>query len=332
MALFALGLVSMSAAKSSSGITTGTGSVFVPNPVQSLGDESLTDQKDSDAAVPAAAYHTVKLTNLDGSGYLRGDWANVVNETGNPAYSPNNTFVYTRHQDEFEQVMAYYWITEAQKYIQSLGFGTKYPPVNKESQDVRINQWGQDNSFETDHPKDEMRFGKGGVDDAEDAEVILHEYGHAIHDGSGFVFGSEQAGAISEGFGDYWAVDFSDVMAHRLGVPEQVTLACVMDWDATSYTSTVPHCLRRLDSNLHYPNDLDGEVHDDGRIWSQALWTINRDLGHVRADTIILNAQINFPGTTMVDLANRTVEVAKNLYDSGTATKVRAAFQARGIL
>jgi hypothetical protein len=332
MALFALVLVSMSAAKSSSGNTTGTGSVFVPNPVQSLGDESLTDQKDSDAAVPAAAYHTVKLTNLDGSGYLRGDWANVASETGNPAYSPTNTFVYTRHQDEFEQVMAYYWITESQKYIQSLGFGTKYPPVNKESQDVRINQWGQDNSFETDHPKDEIRYGKGGVDDAEDAEVILHEYGHAIHDGSGFVFGSEEAGAISEAFGDYWAVDFSDIMAHRLGVPEQVTLACVMDWDATSYTSTVPHCLRRLDSNLHYPNDLDGEVHDDGRIWSQALWTINRDLGHVRADTIILNAQINFPGTTMVDLANRTVEVAKNLYDSGTATKVRAAFQARGIL
>jgi zinc metalloprotease ZmpB len=332
MALFALVLVSMSAAKPSSGGTTGTGSVFVPNPVQSLGNESLTDQKDSDAAVPAAAYHTVTLTNLDGSGYLRGDWANVSSETGNPAYSPTNTFVYTRHQDEFEQVMAYYWITESQKYIQSLGFGTKYPPVNKESQDVRINQWGQDNSFETDHPKDEIRYGKGGVDDAEDAEVILHEYGHAIHDGSGFVFGSEQAGAISEAFGDYWAVDFSDVMAHRLGVPEQAPLACVMDWDATSYTSTVPHCLRRLDSNLHYPNDLDGEVHDDGRIWSQALWTINRDLGHVRADTIILNAQINFPGTTMVDLANRTVAMAKTLYDNATATKVRAAFQARGIL
>jgi hypothetical protein len=330
-ALFALVLVGLSAAKPGPSVT-GTGSVFVPNPVQSLGDESLTDQKDSDAAVPTAAYQTVTLTNLDGSGYLRGDWANVVSQTGNAAYSPTNTFVYTRHQDEFEQVMAYYWITESQKYIQSLGFGTKYPPVNKESQDVRINQWGQDNSFETDHPKDEIRYGKGGVDDAEDAEVILHEYGHAIHDGSGFVFGSEQAGAISEAFGDYWAVDFSDIMANRLGVPERVTLACVMDWDATSYTSTVPHCLRRLDSNLHYPNDLDGEVHDDGRIWSQALWTINRDLGHERADKIILNAQINFPGTTMVDLANRTVAMAKILYDNATATKVRAAFQARGIL
>ena len=331
-ALFALVLVSMSAAQSESGGTTGTASVFVPNPVQSLGDENLTDQKDSDAAVPQTAYHTVTLTNLDGSGYLRGDWANVVNETGSPAYSPTNTFVYTRHQDEFEQVMAYFWITEAQKYIQSLGFGRKYPPVNKESQDVRINQLGQDNSFETDHPKDEIRFGKGGVDDAEDAEVILHEYGHAIHDGSGFVFGSEEAGAISEGFGDYWAVDFSDIMAHRLGVPELAPLPCVMDWDATSYTSSVPHCLRRLDENLQYPRDLDGEVHDDGRIWSHALWDINRNVGNPRADTIILAAQINFPGTTMVDLANRTVNMAQSLYGSGVAAKVRSAFQARGIL
>ncbi|MDX6401152.1 MAG: zinc metalloprotease ZmpB [Gaiellaceae bacterium] len=323
---------SISAAKPGPGSTTGTARVFVPNPVQSTGKESLTDQKDSDSAVPTTAYYGVTLTNLDGSGFLRGDWANVVSETGNPAYSPTNTFNYTRSQDEFEQVMAYFWITEAQKYIQSLGFGSRFPAVNKESQDVRINQWGQDNSFETDHPKDEMRFGKGGVDDAEDAEVILHEYGHAIHDGSGFIFGSEEAGAISEGFGDYWAVDFSDVVAKRMGVPELTPLPCVMDWDATSYTSTVPHCLRRLDANLQYPADLDGEVHDDGRIWSHALWDIHQNVGNPQADTIILKAQIGFPGTTMTDLANRTIDTAVRLYGNGVATKVRAAFHARGIV
>ena len=115
------------AGKNGNGSSIGSAQVFVPNPVQSLGDESLTDQKDSDAAVPAAAYHAVQLTNLDGSGFLRGDYANVYSETGNPAFSPTNTFAYTRHQDEFEQVMAYYWITEAQKYIQSLGFGVDAP-------------------------------------------------------------------------------------------------------------------------------------------------------------------------------------------------------------
>ena len=320
------------AASAGPGGSTGTGSVFVPNPVQSQGNESLADQKDADAAVPAAAYHDVTLTNLDGSGNLSGDYATVVSETGNPAFSPTNTFRYTRHQDEFEQVMAYYWVTEAQTYIHSLGFGESRRPIDDQPQAVRINQFGQDNSFATDHPKDELRFGKGGVDDAEDAEVILHEYGHAIHFAQNFVFGSEQAGAISEGFGDYWAVTVADVVSRSLGVPEREPLPCVADWDSTSYTSTVPHCLRRVDTNLHYPADLNGEVHHDGQIWSRALWDIRQALGNVKADTIILQGSFDFPGTTMPDLAIRTVAAAQQLYGTGAANAVRKAFADRGIL
>jgi hypothetical protein len=324
--LLALILVtSISAAKVGPGVPTGTAQVFVPNPVQSLGIESLTDQKDSDAAVPAAAYYKVTLTNLDGSGLLRGDWANVSSETGNPAFSPTNTFVYTRSQDEFEQVMAYYWITESQKYIQSLGFGSTRPPVNMESQDVRINQWGQDNSFETDHPKDEIRYGKGGVDDAEDAEVILHEYGHAIHFSQDFSFDGE-GGAISEGFGDYWAADVTNIFAPTADP------ACVADWDSVSYTPGPVHCLRRVDTNLHYSGDLSGEVHHDGQIWSRALWDIRTALGHVKADTIILNGQFDFPGTTMTALARSTVAAAQSLYGNSAAKAVTKAFTDRGIL
>ena len=65
------------AGKNGNGSSVGSAQVFVPNPVQSLGDESLTDQKDSDAAVPPAAYHAVQLTNLDGSGFLHGAYATV---------------------------------------------------------------------------------------------------------------------------------------------------------------------------------------------------------------------------------------------------------------
>jgi len=332
-ALLALVLVSSVAeAKPGPGSSTGTGRVFVSNPVQSLGDESLTDQKDSDAAVPAAAYWDVTLTDLDGSGYLQGTWARVVSETGNRAFSPTNTFRYTRSQDEFEQVMAYYWITESQRYIQSLGFGSTRRPVNKTAQAVRINQWGVDNSFATDHPKNELRFGKGGVDDAEDAEVILHEYGHAIHFAQNFSFASVDAGSISEGFGDYWAVTVANVVATKLGVPQVEPLPCVADWDSVSYTSTVPHCLRRVDRNLHYPADLNGEVHHDGQIWSRALWDIRQSLGHVRADTIILEGQFDFPGTSMPDLARRTIDAAQRLYGNAAARAVRTAFEGRGIL
>jgi zinc metalloprotease ZmpB len=326
-------LVGVAAAgKTGNGSSTGVGSVFVSNPVQSLGDETLTDQKDSDTAVPAAAYHTVTLTNLDGTGFLHGDYATVYSETGNQAFSPTNTFMYTRHQDEFEQVMAYYWITQAQRYIQSLGFGSTLRAIDNQPQKVRLNQLGYDNSFETDHPILELRFGKGGVDDAEDAEVILHEYGHALHVSQNFSFASEQAGAISEGFADYWAVTVSDIVDRSLGVPQLEPLPCVADWDSTSYTTTVPHCLRRVDLDLHYPGDLNGEVHHDGQIWSRALWDIRQNLGHVKADTIILQGSFDFPGTTMPVLATSTVAAAQSLYGTSAAKVVQKAFADRGIL
>src|SRR5215510_9340065 len=158
MVLLLITAVGVSAGNGGPGTSTGTGQVFFPNPVASLQDQSLTDQKDANYPALQPAYKTVTLTNLDGSGYLHGDWATVVSETGDPAFSSTNTFIYTRNDDRFEQVMAYYWITRAQRYIQSLGFGTTYRPVNMQSQAVRINQLGYDNSFATDHPKNELRF------------------------------------------------------------------------------------------------------------------------------------------------------------------------------
>jgi len=318
------------AGKGGPGTSTGSGQVFLPNPVADLGDQSLTDQKDANYAALQPAYHVVTLTNLDGSGYLRGDWVNIRSTTGDPAFSSTNTFIYTRDDDRFEQVMAYYWITEAQKYIQSLGFGSTLRPINMESQDVRINQLGYDNSFSWDK-KDYLRFGKGGVDDAEDAEVILHEYGHAMLDSQSTPFGafgaSPEAGAIHEGFGDYWAVTVSDMISPTSDP------ACVADWDSVSYTSGTPHCLRRVDTNLHYPEDLNGRVHHDGQIWSRALWDIRNKLGHAQADTIILEAHFSFPNdASMSEAAEEVVNAAQSLYGSGVANMVRKVFEDRGIL
>lgn len=308
--------------------STGSGQVFFPNPVAQLQNQNLTDQKDADYAALAPAYRTVTLTNLDGSGFLVGDYANVLSETGDPAFSSTNSFIYRRNDDRFEQVMAYYWVTQAQLYIQSLGFGSgKYRPVNKESQDLRINTYGVDNSFSWDK-HDYLRFGKGGVDDAEDAEVILHEYGHAVHDAQVPGFGSTlEAGSIGEAWGDYLAVTVSNVVAPTPDAP------CVADWDSVSYTSTVPHCLRRVDLNLHYPEDVRGEVHADGRIWSRALWDIRQALGHVKADTIILEAQFSYaPDTSFRAAALTTIATAKQLYGNQAETAVHDAFAARGFV
>src|SRR4029078_2829256 len=83
------------------------------------------------------------------------------------------------------------------------------------------------------------------------------------------------AGAIGEGFGDYLAVAVSSAVAPTPDEP------CVADWAHTSYTATVPHCLRRVDGTKRYPGDLTSprEVHADGEIWSRALWDIRQALG-----------------------------------------------------
>src|SRR3954468_4289722 len=308
-----------------------TGQVFKPNPVADLGIQSLTDQKDADYfstdPVLRRAYHLATLTNLDNSGTLTGDYARVLSSTGKTAAETRAGFIYTRKQDQFEQTMAYYWVTKAQLYIQSLGFGSTLPPVNRRRQLLRVDQFGGDNSFYSEGTgKLTITFGKGGVDDAEDAEVILHEYGHSVQDNQVPGFGTTPAaGAIGEAFGDYLAVTVSE---HFAPTPDE---PCVADWDSTSYTSTVPHCLRRVDGNKHYPKDLVGEVHADGEIWSRALWDIHKALGAKLADTIIIRAQFGFtPDISMPAAAAKTIATA-GLYGTSAQKAVQAAFAARGL-
>ena len=332
--ILATGLTApIASAKQPPGATTAKALVFIPNPVQSSGVQTLTDQKDSASAVPVGDYYEVTLTDLDGSGYLRGKWANVRSSTGTPAYTTNGTYFYNRHDDQFEQVMSYFWGTEAQKYLQSLGFGSDLPPVNAESQDYKVDQYGVDNSFSWDK-HDTITLGKGGVDDAEDGEVIVHETGHAVHDAQVPGFGgSLEAGSIGEAWGDYFSVTVGDWVAKKYGVPVTAPLACVMDWDSTSYTSTIPHCLRRLDAGKHYPDDVVGEVHADGEIWSQALFQIRTALGPTVADRIIVNAQFAFaPDTSFAAAARTTVATAQSMYGSSQAAVVQKAFADRGIL
>src|SRR5262249_22653888 len=82
----------------------------------------------------------------------------------------------------------------------------------------------------------------GGVDDAEDGEVILHEFGHAIQDAICPDFGqSPEAAAMGEGFGDYFAGStFAETKPPALR-------SGVMAWDALPWSSADPPVEPRLD-------------------------------------------------------------------------------------
>lgn len=303
----------------------GTGKVFDPNPVADLQAQKLTDHSDRNSAVPDVAYHNVRLTNLDGSGFLHGDFATLTDPVNKQPRSASNTFNFLRADDFFESVMSYYHLTVAQRYIQSLGF----TDVNNEPQDVKTTGFKADNSF-YDPSVDQITFGTGGVDDAEDAEVIWHEYGHAIQDAQVPNFGdSLEAGSIGEGFGDWWAMIMSVPVQRDTSV---TPIACIADWDAVSYTSDEPHCLRRTDENLVF-SDRIGEVHFDGQIWSRALFDIFRALGRDRSTTLVLESQFSFtPTITMAAAAQVTVDTARALFGGREANIVRDAFHAREII
>lgn len=299
----------------------GTGQIFNVNAVVALRNNTVRDNNDAASAVPSSAYSSATLQGLAGTGYLDGTYASS-SRTKKRAFNSSNTFNFDRSQVGFSETMGYYFIDYAQRYIQSLGFTN----VNNRQQVFSANGTNQDNSFYSPSTK-ALTFGTGGVDDAEDAEVVLHEYGHSIQDNQkpGFGTGNE-AGSMGEGFGDYWGGS----VGAQTSAGFQDT--CVMDWDATSYSSANPPCLRRLDTSKHYPQSVVGEVHADGEIWSGALWQIRGAIGATKADKVILQHHflIN-SNATFNQAANALVTAAINLgYTASEVQSIRQILTNRG--
>lgn len=305
----------------------GRGQVFTPNPIVSLNRDDLYDAKDKDQDLLESAYKIVILKELNLGGYLKGPYVDTTN-TPKSARSSNLEFIYTREDDRFEEVMAYYNIDSLQRYIQSLGFNGSKGILNRP---IKVNVHGgyEDNSYYDPSPgKQDLTFGDGGVDDAEDADVILHEYGHAIQDAIIPGFGQSKEGrAMGEGFGDYMAGSFFD----KLKKPSRKVK--IAEWDAKGYKGGPQECLRRLDSDKHYPEDMEGEEHADGEIWSSCLWKVRKLLGRKTADTVILESHFYLNQySDFRDGAEAIVMAEKNLYGGKRTKGLMKIFKEKGIL
>ncbi|GGE25605.1 hypothetical protein GCM10011571_29680 [Marinithermofilum abyssi] len=301
---------------------TGTGNVFSPNPLESQGSATgFSDNNDADSAALNNQLKSVSLLGLDGSGYLKDAYVNIYSRA--KTYSATHTFNFTRSQDSFEDVMAYYHIDTLQRYIQSLGFTN----INNRSITANVNTYKKDNSFYSPSTK-ELTFGSGGVDDAEDAGIIAHEYGHSIQDNQLPNFGnSAESGAMGEGFGDFLGATYEDATSST-----SFGTGCIGEWDATSYSSSNPPCLRRLDNNKVYPRDWVGEVHADGEIWSQGLYDMYKAFGRDVATKIILQSHWSLtPDATFNDGARAIKQADLLLYGGSHGDQIDSIWAARGI-
>ena len=322
----------VAAAVSACGGSPDTGWVFDPNPVVTAGDTSLRDDGDADSAALAAQRRVVGLPGLDGGGRLRGPYADLTAPGIVGGYRPAGQadepvcrdYDYPRSDDRFEEVTAYYHIDRVQRYLQSLGF----THVVSRPTPIHAHYFAFDQSFYSFYDRG-LHFGDGGVDDAEDADIIVHEYGHAIQDDQVPGWGaSEESGAMGEGFSDYLAAAmFADVNGG-------FDRTCVGDWDATSYSAAGPPCLRRVDGPKHYPEDMTGRVHRDGEIWSAALWQLRLSLADAPlVDRLIVESQFGLdPVAGFVDGANAVLAADGDLYGGSHQAALCRVFAERGIL
>jgi hypothetical protein len=241
------------------------GRVFYPNPVVELRQEDL----QWDAELPQSAYRKLRLARLDGSGFLRGPYADTA-DTEDRVQQDDGQFLYERGQPGFLEVMAYYHVDQVVEWVRRQGFRDLF------GQPLRINAraaLGDNSKF---LPKSwALQLGEGKVMDAEDASIIIHELGHAIQEAQVPDWATAKRNspvrAMGEGFADWLATLFFAPKRHDFHA------TCVGDWDARGYIPPQT-CLRRVDSDKTMA-DWQNEEHADGEIWSAALWDLYLKLG-----------------------------------------------------
>jgi MYXO-CTERM domain-containing protein len=312
----------------------GSAMVYLPNPVTSTGNIHLADNDDQTSAALDAARVQVTLHRLDGSGQLKGDFVDVVPGVGTRVKTADNNFVFDRSQTQFEEVNAYHAIDDEQVFVQSLGF-TGARGVLDQSFLVKVDTITEDNSFYTVKDGPHIETGTGGVDDAEDGDVLHHEYGHAMQDDIIPGYGTtNDALAMGEGFGDIMAA------STPTGAPVLVDRACIAPWDATYYSppDANPPCLRRVDGQRHYPETLhvpDPEPHDDGEIWSGAIWDLFEatGLGPEQGAQLVIEAFFHVStGVTFAEFCDALVVADTALHQGAHVDAIKKVLWRHGLL
>lgn len=122
-------------------------------------------------------------------------------------------------------------------------------------------------------------------DSSQDGDVVLHEYGHGVSNrlvggGTTACLGGTQAGAMGEGWSDYWAITFYN--DGRVG--EYVT---------NNATNGIRRAAYTVPANPVHDSYADlgaggFEVHRDGEVWAATLWDLRTTLGAAISDRLVL--------------------------------------------
>lgn len=295
-----------------------TVSIFYPNPItyaHATAGGNYADNNNADnATLTADRVNKKVVATLTSGTYSLVNKYVIMKDLSAPANTPptqtNPVFNFTRSQQQFEEVNAFYHVTTTQEYIQSLGFTN----ICNYQTPVDAHGTTADNSFFT-PGANTLTIGDGCVDDGEDADVFIHEYGHACsHSANNGNTNSSDRGALDEGFGDYQASSYR----RRI---DPFNWGYVFPWDG------IPSCWggRRCDVTTVYPGGLAGEIHTDGQIWASAMMSIWTILGNVTTDKIMYESLYNWTDNMTMPNAAQLVINADNLLFGGADFSVLCA-------
>jgi hypothetical protein len=278
----------------------------------------------------ALPLRTLPLLGLDGSGWLRGEYADVTQPEGYrpaSAFSASGDFLYAPDDPRFGEVMVYYHIDAAQRYVQSLGYSNRNDPPNGIRDRVTFasaHWFSQDQSFYS-VSDDALHFGDGGWPDALDPDIIVHEYGHALLHDLAPHWGGGDMEAIGEGFGDYLAATLA------AGAGASADPACFGEWDSSA-SAEAAACLRRVDGNRQYPSGLTGNAHVDGELWSRLLWDLRANAGQGTADKLALESSFYLPpAATWREAGQALLDADASLFGGAHRPLIVQALRARGL-
>jgi len=151
-----------------------------------------------------------------------------------------------------------------------------------------------------------------------DADLIYHEYTHAVVNS---IVGSSQGTAfkaLNEGYADYFSASFLDD-------PD------VGEFAGRLLRSRFPY-LRTLQNSNAFPRDFFDEEHQASLIWSGALWDVRSRLGGQRADGIVLGGLQGLTGKAeYFDAGLSTIVAADRLYGTSVGDQVLEVMLRRGI-
>jgi zinc metalloprotease ZmpB len=294
----------------------GQGAVYLTDPLsaarQTYGAAGFADANNADSD-SLNAYRTIvaldSVTYTDGQFVLDGPYcslADIEMPLDSTFSAPTaDGFVFSRSQQGFEAVNAFAHISSAYRHLEDLGFSSSRLRA------IRIDPHGyqgQDNSHYS-PTGNWLAFGTGGVDDAEDADVIWHEYGHAIVYAftSGWVGG--ETPALGEGFADYWAASYSRSASRWTPADQQYNW--VYKWDGHNEFWGG----RKVNDARVYPFGT-MSVYNAGQIWSSTLVSIWNDLGRDVTDRLVIKSLFYLgQGTTGVDAAQALLQADRDLYN-----------------